>query len=120
MKNVKDFIKNLLVVSGKKVVAGVNLMALVACFVPATISATSKADSEENREKQRRIEKLGYTCEDDDCKTCMAVDCYNMDDFCIKSCEEVLKKYIDPLTCSDKAKEQKLAVMQRTFNTKNR
>ena len=69
---------------------------------------------------ESNIERRGYTCEDNDCKTCMAVDCSKMDDFCIKPCEDVLQNDIDSVTSLNKSKEQKLAVIQKAFNTKNR
>lgn len=119
MKNVKDVIKNF-VVSGKKFIAGANLVALTAFFAPVNISATNETDSEEIKERQSKIEKLGYICLDDNCKMCMVADCAKMNNFCIKPCEDVLKKNVDPFASLDKAKEQKLVAIQRNFNTKNR
>lgn len=117
MKNVKNVIKSLLV-SSKKFVAGANLVALTAFFTPVSISAASETDSEVSKEKQNRIEKLGYICLDDNCNMCMVAECPKMNNFCTKPCEDVLNKNIDPLACFDKAKEQKLVAQQGFFNAK--
>jgi hypothetical protein len=79
------------------------------------------SSQKEKQDRKNKLEQLGYICEDDDCKTCIAVDCASMDDFCIKPCEDVLlKNEMDPAAYLNKAKEQKLAVIQRTFNANNR